>query len=108
MTEVSVTEDATSTDRPWIECSVEDTGPGIPPEELDAIFDKFHQVRRHGQGKTQGTGLGLAIAKSLIELHGGRIRVESQVGRGSRFLFNVPAIAAQARIELQEEARRQL
>ncbi|MFI5342061.1 MAG: ATP-binding protein, partial [Candidatus Methylomirabilales bacterium] len=101
------TEDATTTDRAWIECSVEDTGPGIPPEELDAIFDKFHQVCRDGQGKTQGTGLGLAIAKSLIELHGGRIRVESEVGRGSRFVFTVPAIAAHPRIELQEEAGRQ-
>ena len=107
LTEVSVTEDATTADRPWIECSVEDTGPGIPPEELDAIFDKFHQVHRDGQGKTQGTGLGLAIAKSLIELHGGRIRVESQVGRGSRFVFTVPALVAQPRIELPEGAGRQ-
>ena len=93
-------------DRPWIEFSVEDTGQGIPPEELEAIFDKFHQVRRDGQGKTQGTGLGLAIAKSLIELHGGRIRVESEVGRGSRFVFTVPATEARSRIELQEEAGR--
>jgi signal transduction histidine kinase len=89
-----------------LEFSVEDTGQGIPPEELDAIFDKFHQVRRDGQGKAQGTGLGLAIAKSLIELHGGRIRVESEVGRGSRFVFTVPAADAQPRIELQGEVGR--
>jgi signal transduction histidine kinase len=78
----------------WVELIVEDTGPGIPPEEQRAIFEKFHQVRRDGHGKAQGTGLGLAIAKSLIELHGGRIDVESEVGRGSRFRFTVPAASA--------------
>ncbi len=88
----------------FLEIAVEDTGQGIPPEELGAIFDKFHQVRRDGQAKTQGTGLGLAIAKSLIELHGGRIRVESQVGRGSRFVFTVPALATQPRIALEAGA----
>jgi signal transduction histidine kinase len=87
---------------------VEDTGQGIPSEELEAIFDKFHQVRRDGQGKTQGTGLGLAIAKSLIELHGGWIRVESELGRGSRFVFTVPAAEARPRIELRGKAGRRL
>jgi len=87
-----------------VEIAVEDTGEGIPPEERDAIFDKFHQVRRDGQAKAQGTGLGLAIAKSLIELHGGRIRVESEVGRGSRFVFTVPAIQTQPRLD-EEVAR---
>ncbi|HSD50676.1 MAG TPA: HAMP domain-containing sensor histidine kinase, partial [Candidatus Methylomirabilis sp.] len=80
----------------WIEITVEDTGPGIPPDERRAIFEKFHQVRRDGHGKAQGTGLGLAIAKSLIELHGGRIDVESAMGRGSRFCFTVPAASASA------------
>jgi signal transduction histidine kinase len=74
-----------------VEVSVEDSGEGIPPEELQTIFEKFHQVRRRGQAKTQGTGLGLTIARSLIELHGGRIWVESQVGRGSTFRFTLPA-----------------
>lgn len=83
-------------ERQWVEVSVEDAGPGVPPEELEAIFEKFHQVRRDGDGKAQGTGLGLAIAKSLIELHGGRIGVESEVGRGSRFRFTVPAASASA------------
>jgi signal transduction histidine kinase/HAMP domain-containing protein len=76
--------------RRFVEVSVDDTGEGIPPEELDAIFDKFHQVRRENRYKAQGTGLGLSIAKSLIELHGGRIRVESQPGKGSRFIFTLP------------------
>jgi signal transduction histidine kinase len=74
----------------FVEIAIEDTGEGIPAGELKAVFDKFHQVRRAGQGKPQGTGLGLAIAKSLIELHGGRIRVESEVGRGTRFVLTLP------------------
>ncbi len=82
----------------FVEVIVEDTGEGIPPKELEAIFEKFHQSRRPGQQKAQGTGLGLSIAKSLIELHGGRIWAESQVGRGSRFVFTLPA-AARAALE---------
>jgi signal transduction histidine kinase len=74
----------------FVEIAIEDTGEGIPPGELTAVFDKFHQVRRAVQGKPQGTGLGLAIVKSLIELHGGRIRVESEVGRGTRFVLTLP------------------
>jgi signal transduction histidine kinase len=88
-----------STTRPFdslreeIEVAVEDTGEGIPPKELAAVFDKFHQVRRDGQNKAHGTGLGLTIAKSLIELHGGRIWVESEMGKGSRFVFTLPTTA---------------
>jgi signal transduction histidine kinase len=73
-----------------VEVSVEDTGEGIPPDQLDAIFDKFYQVRTNGRGKAQGTGLGLAIAKSLVELQGGRLWAESEVGHGSRFAFTLP------------------
>jgi signal transduction histidine kinase len=79
-----------------VEVRVEDTGEGIPPEELGIIFEKFHQLHRRGYGKTQGTGLGLTIAKSLIELQGGRIWVESQVGHGSSFCFTLPAAEAMA------------
>jgi signal transduction histidine kinase/HAMP domain-containing protein len=75
----------------WAEIVVEDTGEGIPSDQLRAVFEKFHQVRRGGTSKAPGTGLGLAIAKSLVELQGGRIRVESEVGRGSRFAFTLPA-----------------
>jgi signal transduction histidine kinase len=78
-------------DRPGVEITVEDTGEGIPAEEREAIFEKFHQIRRDGQRKAHGTGLGLSIAKSLIELHGGQIQVQSEVGRGSRFIFTLPA-----------------
>lgn len=75
----------------YVEVSVSDTGEGIPAEEQGAIFDKFHQIRRDSRYKAQGTGLGLSIAKSLIELHGGRIWVESRPGTGSRFIFTLPA-----------------
>jgi hypothetical protein len=70
------------------ECASEAKKAGY--EQIAAIFDKFHQIRREGRQKTPGTGLGLSIAKSLIELHGGCIHVESEVGRGSRFRFTLP------------------
>jgi len=73
-----------------IEFSVADTGIGIAAEELENIFSEFRQVdssitREHG-----GSGLGLSIAKRFVELHGGAIWVESQVGRGSVFYFRIP------------------
>ena len=71
---------------------VEDTGPGIAPEDLPRVFDRFWQARRHG---SHGIGLGLAIARGLVEAHGGRVEVESEVGRGSRFLFTLPVHAAE-------------
>jgi signal transduction histidine kinase len=74
----------------WVEIEVADTGMGIPASEQVAIFDKFYQVRQAKDVATPGTGLGLAIAKSLVELHGGRIWVESELGRGSRFIFTLP------------------
>lgn len=74
-----------------VQVSVEDTGEGIPDGEIEAIFDKFYQASRASRQKAQGTGLGLSIAKGLIELHGGRIWVESAPGRGSRFTFTLPA-----------------
>jgi PAS domain S-box-containing protein len=72
------------------EVSVRDTGVGIPPDELDSIFDAFHQVDAPGVGMREGTGLGLPITRRLVEEHGGRIWVESEVGKGSRFIFTLP------------------
>jgi len=69
--------------------SVRDTGEGIAPDNLDRIFDHFYQVERQ-QSVQKGTGLGLAIAKKLVELHGGKIWVESEVGRGTIFSFTLP------------------
>lgn len=75
----------------WAQISVTDTGPGIPSEEAKKIFDRFYQISRPGKQKTKGTGLGLSISKALVEMHGGKIWVESEVGRGSTFAFTLPA-----------------
>ena len=73
----------------WMQISVADTGPGISREEANKIFDRFYQIAQ--AGKTKGTGLGLAISKALVDMHGGKIWVESKVGRGSTFSFTLPA-----------------
>jgi len=70
--------------------SVTDTGPGIPPEDHERIFEEFQQTDV-GVRQREGTGLGLALSKRLVELHGGRIWVESEPGHGSRFVFTLPA-----------------
>ena len=74
----------------FAEISVTDTGIGIPAAEHQAVFDKFYQVGATTKGVREGTGLGLAISKRLVEEHGGKIWVESQPGKGSRFSFTVP------------------
>jgi signal transduction histidine kinase len=80
---------ATQTDGEiWV--SVADTGPGIAPEDRVRIFEEFHQGEA-GVERREGTGLGLALSKRLVELHGGRIWVDSEVGHGSTFVFTLPA-----------------
>src|SRR5262249_25426183 len=69
---------------------VQDTGEGIPPEELERIFDKFHQVSA-APGQPRGSGLGLTIAKKLVELQEGTMWVKSELGQGSEFGFTLPA-----------------
>jgi signal transduction histidine kinase len=73
-----------------ITIAVSDTGVGIAPEDQAAIFEEFRQVGREDARKQEGTGLGLTLAKKFVELHGGRIWVESQVGQGSTFSFTLP------------------
>lgn len=75
----------------WMQISVTDTGPGIPKEEVNKVFGRFYQIGQAGTQKTQGTGLGLAISKALVEMHGGKIWVESEAGKGSTFSFTLPA-----------------
>ena len=72
------------------EISVADTGVGIVPEDQEAIFEEFRQVGTADK-KVEGTGLGLALSRKFIELHGGRIWVQSEPGKGSTFSFTLPA-----------------
>ena len=69
---------------------VADTGVGIPQSEQERIFEKFSQVGSTTRGIREGTGLGLSITKHLVEMHRGKIWVESQVGIGSKFQFLLP------------------
>ncbi len=69
---------------------VADTGPGIPPEYLQEIFDDFVQVAQATENRPRGAGLGLAIARRLVHAHGGKIWAESEVGNGSKFSFLLP------------------
>ena len=73
-----------------VQFSVTDHGVGIRPEDLPKLFEKFRQLRRGGEQGQKGTGLGLAISKRLVELHGGRIWMESVVEQGSTFSFTLP------------------
>ena len=79
--------------------SVTDTGPGIPDHERTRIFEQFHQVDSSLTKAAGGTGLGLAIAKQIVEMHGGRIWVESTLGKGSTFQMELPT-----RAELRKKA----
>jgi signal transduction histidine kinase len=73
---------------------VSDTGPGIPVDEQKRIFEQFHQVDSSDTKPKGGTGLGLAIAKQIVEMHGGRIWVESSPGAGATFQMELPIRAA--------------
>jgi CheY-like chemotaxis protein/HPt (histidine-containing phosphotransfer) domain-containing protein len=88
---------------------VSDTGPGIPAEKLSSIFEKFTQADGSITRKYGGTGLGLAITRRLVEIHGGEVRVDSQVGKGSTFRVTLPcevaAAAAGNMVPMQNEAR---
>jgi signal transduction histidine kinase len=80
-----------------VRVEVEDTGPGIPPEDRERVFDKFYQVGRVDGDRPGGSGLGLTIARHLVELHGGRVWVDSAVGAGSTFVVVLPAVSGDGR-----------
>ncbi len=69
--------------------TVEDSGPGIPSDQLDKVFHRFHRVDPARSQELGGTGLGLAIVKHLVQLHGGTVRVESELGQGARFIVAI-------------------
>ncbi|MGB6375159.1 MAG: ATP-binding protein [Syntrophobacteria bacterium] len=91
--------EATASDDTFV-ISVSDTGPGLSEADQQMIFEEFHQVDGSSTRKKGGTGLGLSIARRIVEMHGGRIWVESTEGKGSTFWFTLPV-----RVERQKEQR---
>ncbi|MCP4112882.1 MAG: response regulator [Desulfobacteraceae bacterium] len=80
----------------YLAVTVSDTGIGIPKEKLDRIFVSFEQADGSTEREYGGTGLGLTITKQLVELHGGQIRAESEIGKGSHFTFTLPVSSCKA------------
>jgi two-component system OmpR family sensor kinase len=74
-----------------VELVVSDNGPGVAPEHLPHIFDRFYRGDPSRDRATGGAGLGLAVAKNLVELHGGRIEARSEPGRGAAFHIHLPS-----------------
>jgi len=85
-----------------IRVSVADQGMGIPKEHLDKVFDRFHRIDNRDTRKVGGTGIGLYLVKHLVEAHGGKIWVESEVGKGSTFTFELPKCPPQFEAEQAE------
>ena len=79
-----------ATDAEGMRFSVSDTGPGIPAAEIERLFEPFHRALTAGTRDVAGTGLGLAISRQFVELHRGRIWVQSREGVGSTFTFVLP------------------
>jgi signal transduction histidine kinase len=79
-------------DGDFVRYSVSDTGIGIPHDQVDAVFTEFKQVDATITREFGGSGLGLSITKKFVEMHGGRIWVESRLGEGSTFFFALPAV----------------
>jgi two-component system phosphate regulon sensor histidine kinase PhoR len=71
--------------------SVRDNGPGIPAADLPHLYERFYRVDKGRSREKGGTGLGLSIVKHIVQLHGGRVWVESTPGQGSTFFFSLPA-----------------
>ena len=88
-----------------VEVTVLDTGPGIAPEQLPFLFERFYRTDDSRDRATGGAGLGLAIVKQLVESHSGRVSVESEIGRGSRFSFTIPIAVSESQRDIQSAGR---
>jgi signal transduction histidine kinase len=89
----------------WVEISVQDTGAGIPPQDVNRVFERFYRSDKSRERGGGNSGLGLAIVREIVEGHGGHVQVESDVGKGTTFRFTVPQASptARARMETQPE-----
>ena len=88
---------------------MQDNGPGIPREEHEKIFQRFYRRGPELRRETQGVGIGLSIVKHIAEAHGGRVVVESEVGKGSRFAIELPCTSADeaqsSKLKAQDKAQ---
>jgi two-component system, OmpR family, phosphate regulon sensor histidine kinase PhoR len=86
----TVTIAACPTDLGQVQISVQDDGPGIPPEAIERVFERFYRVDKARSREQGGTGLGLSIVKHIVQTHGGRVWVSSELGKGATFYFTLP------------------
>lgn len=84
-----------------VQCSVRDTGPGIPAEDVSHLFQKFYRVDNSATRTIGGTGLGLFICRKIVELYNGRIWVESELGKGSSFYINLPRLTTEKAAQMR-------
>jgi two-component system phosphate regulon sensor histidine kinase PhoR len=82
---------ALALDDRMIEVSVRDDGPGIPPDAIERVFERFYRVDKARSREQGGTGLGLSIVKHIVQSHGGEVWAKSTLGQGTTFLFTLPA-----------------
>jgi signal transduction histidine kinase len=85
----------------WTRLWVEDTGPGIPPAEQEKIFERFYRLGSELRRETQGVGIGLSIVRHIVEAHGGKVTVRSNVGQGSRLTIELPRNRLNERTEIR-------
>jgi len=86
-----------------VQTQVQDTGPGIPAEDLPHLFQKFYRVDNSLTRSVGGTGLGLFICRKIVELYNGRIWVESQLGHGTTFFINLPRLNTEQALDMQQK-----